>query len=139
MKRALAFGFGLALIAAAALAARPAGEFSMFLMLNGHATRWVMADGGWSGMYGSGQQCMPISGKSVLKAIPTAPVNIVVRPTPDGVGWDGGTSIGVGDPNFGEPLQPWVPWYVIPHQNATHLCQTTDAGTAAATPVWQML
>ena len=144
MKRTLAFGFALALIAAVALAAtRPAGELQMFTMLNGHPTRWVMTDGGVSGMYGTGIQCVPLTTCasatcSTLLVVPTAPVNVMLRPSPNQT-WDSGMSQVVGDLNFGEPLQPWVPRYFVPHGGATHLCQTTDAGSSAATPVWQML
>jgi len=116
---------------------RPTNETALLTQLNGVPARFVMVDGGVSGMYGTGMQCVPITGGYVYKLKPLAPVNYVVRPQP-GVTWDGGMSQAVGDMNFGDPLQPWQAEYVLTHKTSTHICQTTDAGSSAATPVWRV-
>jgi hypothetical protein len=138
VKRALAFSFFFALIAAVALAAsRPPSDFALNLMLYGHPTRFVMADGGVSGMYGTGLQCMPITGGKVYLLEGHTNFNLCVRPTPDGVTWDGGCNHVIGDLNFGTELPARTPQYVTPWESATHFCQVTDAGTGS-TAVWRM-
>lgn len=133
MNRALAFGFALALIAAVALAARPASEFQMFMLLNGQPARWTMTDGGQSGLYASsGTACAPLSGgsASIIKLTPNGPLNLCVRPTTTGGGkdWDGGCNTIAGDVNFGDPVPALTAHYVLLDPAATHVCGVSDAG-----------
>ena len=145
MKKLLAVMVGLAALGALAVS-RPGNEYLLLTLLNGQENRWGMSDGGVSGMYGTGQQCMPLAGvpvssNGVLEVMPTVPINLCMRSTallqgPGGTTWDGGCNAIAGDINFGVPLQPYVPKFVS-IGTATHLCQVSDGGTAA-TPVFAL-
>lgn len=122
-------------------AARPGNEFNLVTQLNGQDVRWTMSDGGQSGM--GGTSCMSLStlpgaANGVVDVVPAAPINLcVVNASAVGdAAWDGGCNTYVGDPNFGLPLQGYVSKVVVLKTTATHLCQATDAGAAAATAVF---
>lgn len=134
----------LALAAAfvALAATRPGSEFIMLTDLNGQEVRWTMADGGPSGMFGTGQQCMPLAqlpaaANSTIEVMPGAPINLCVRSAFSAPSWDGGCNGIATDPNFGVPLQPFVPKFMLLSSTATHLCQVSDAGTGV-TSVFSM-
>lgn len=138
--RTLLKPIAFAVFAIAFMAARPGNEYLLLLNLNGEEVRWVMADGGVSGMYGSGQQCMPVAQlpaacNSTIEVVPTAPINLCERSTSVGQGWDGGCNTIVGDMNFGIPLQPYVSKFIVLRSQTTHLCQAGDAGSVV-TPVF---
>lgn len=131
-----------AVAVAALMAARPGSEYSMLTLLNGEEVRWTMADGGQSGMFGTGQQCMPVASlpaaaNSTVEVVPTVPINLCERSTSAFPPWDGGCNTIAGDINFGVPLQPYVSKWILLRSSTTHLCQVTDAGTAV-TPVFSM-
>jgi hypothetical protein len=69
---------------------------------------------------------------NVLMLMPEVPVNICVRPQVDASGkalpWDGGCNGSTSDINAGVPWQPWVPFFTVPGERATHLCAFSDAG-----------
>lgn len=127
-------------------AGRPGTELNLLTGLNGEEVRWTMFDGGQSGMYGSGLQCMPVAdlpaaANGVVELQPLQPIVLCERSTTrlpvmaaDGgvlvPRWDGGCNQIVGDPNFGVQLQPSAPKYVVLRADTTHLCQASDAGTA---------
>ena len=134
------------------IAARPQSDLQLFTQLNGQPVRWTMADAGQSGLYASsGTVCVPLDGgtlsntqpfkPNVLKLTSETPVNICVRPQVDSNGvrlpWDGGCNAYSGDVNFGDPIQAFVPYYVVPHPNATWVCGVSDAGVVRAA-VFQM-
>lgn len=131
----------LAIIAVVLMAARPGNEFILLTELNGQEVRWTMADGGQSGMFGSGTQCMPLAqipaaANLTVQVNPLNPINLCVRSSLAGT-WDGGCSMTATDVNFGVPLQPFVPKFILLSSTATHLCQVSDAGSAT-TPVFSM-
>lgn len=151
MKRT-AFIAVLVCAGAALMAARPGSEFNLLTNLNGEEVRWVMVDGGPSGMYGTGQQCMPVAqlpaaANNVVEVVPTVPIVLCEKSTSAyllsssgtslGYKWDGGCSGAIGDNNYGVPLQPWVSKFVVLRSSTTHLCQVTDGGTAN-TPVYSL-
>lgn len=119
-----------------AVLARPPGEFSMFTMLNGEPTRWTMPDGGQSGMYGSGIQCMPVpppgvTGGVVLKMQASAAAYLCVGST------DGGCNTTVTDINYGDPLAASTNVFVILRDDTTRVCQLPVTGSVN-TPVFRM-
>ncbi len=143
---ALAFTVGLGLSVAtaspasavtAAMLARPPGEFPLFLQLNGEATRWVMPDGGQSGIYGSGIQCMPVpppgaTGNGVvLKFQPSAAAFLCVGTL------DGGCYSNVLDPNYGDPIAAATNYYVVLRDQTAAICQVPLTGSVN-TPVFRM-
>lgn len=121
--------------------ARPPGELPLFLQLNGAPTRWVMPDGGQSGMFGSGTQCMPISsattgGCQVIKFTPSAKVHTCTGTL------DAGCVTTVTDPNYGDPVAADTPTYMVLPDNlgntaSNWLCQVPATGSAN-TPVFCM-
>lgn len=126
----------IAVAVVALMAARPGTEKDLMTNLNGEEVRWVMADGGISGMYGTGQQCMPVASipaacNNVVEVVPTVPINLCERSTALAERWDGGCSTITGDKNFGVPLQPYVSKFIVLRNTTTHLCQVGDGGTAA--------
>jgi hypothetical protein len=139
----IGFGVAIALVAVAALAfSRPGNEQQMIQLLNGQETRWVMADGGSSGMFGSGISCMPLAeipaaANGVIELVPLYPINLCYVNVNALPRWDGGCGLNAGDINLGLPLQPLVPKWVSLKTSTTHLCQVSDAGTAV-TPVFSM-
>jgi hypothetical protein len=150
MKRA--FATGLVLGAAVLLmAARPGTELQLFTQLNGQPVRWALPDAGASGLYNSsGQACAKLTGGSplpvqVVMVVPEVPINICVRPATStftsgswtNTGWDGGCNSITKDFNFGVPLQPYVPWYVVVDPNATQICAVSDGGLVSAA-LWLM-
>ena len=152
MQRGLVIAAVVAVAGIGIAAVRP-GELPMFQMLNGQPIRWTMTDGGESGLYGTPPQCAPLAGSGgatgitaqVIKLTPDVPVNLCVRPAlganvpGTGVGWDGGCSNVVGNPNFGDPLQPNQAHYVLlsGDPQATYICAHSDAGTVA-TAIFRM-
>ena len=151
------------LLMAALPPSRPPSELQLFNQLNGQPTRWWMFDGGASGLFAAGvQTCFPFDGgtlkpngvqsdggiiptqnftPNVLMLLPQQPANICVRPQrdPNGVAmpWDGGCNGAVSDINFGVPVQPYLPYYVVIQPGATHVCGASDAG-AFQVPAWGM-
>jgi hypothetical protein len=165
MKRALAV-VSLLGLAALVMAARPGTEQQLFVQLNGQPVRWALPDGGRSGAFtiydagtANGTACMaltrgtttcttyvlPDAGSSnqcpvtpnVLMMVPETPVNYTMRPAQASLYWDGGVNVIDTDENFGVPLQPYVPWFVVPDSAATSLCFASDAGYVRV-PVWMM-
>ena len=148
MKRALAITAALA-VGTVLMAARPVSDLQLWNQLNGQPTRWRMHDGGASGIFAAGvSACIALDGgklmnvayvPNVMMFVAQQPVNICVRPQmgPDGVAqpWDGGCNGNYGDINFGVPLQPWVPQYIVPQASATHVCSASDAG-AHQVSIW---
>ena len=149
--RALVLGVGAALFAVVAYAARPASELQLMTQLNGQPVRWLQADAGQSGLYASsGLACITLDGGSlngyafkpnVLMMVPETPTNICIRPQVDADGrrmaWDGGCNFIAGDINQGVSVQPYAPYYVVPHPNALWVCGVSDAGMVRS-PIFQM-
>lgn len=145
MSRALSIVGGLVVAAAlAAFAVRPGSDLALFLRLNGQPTRWVMADGGASGMFGSGQQCMTVQPNDVLKLTPSAAVYLCT-PSPTGKtmttgdspgAWDGGCSSTATDVQMGDYVGANVEHYVVTG-DATNICQVPSTGSVN-TPVYRM-
>jgi hypothetical protein len=124
------------------IAARPQSDLQLFTQLNGQPVRWRLPDGGSSGLYAAsgiayasldggllnGQAFQP----NVVLFVPETPTNICIRPSVDSNGrrmaWDGGCNMIAGDENFGVGLQPYVPYYFVPHPNATTIVGVSDAG-----------
>lgn len=158
MKRALA----VAAVVAAGLAlsgARPGNEFALVQQLNGQPSRWVMPDGGRSGVYNASGStgCMPLTGAyvfgtpyrlpdagtstsipvspNVLLFVPKVPGLLCVRPSTFAPSWDGGCNHSPSDENYGVPLAANVPQYITPDSAARSLCFVTDAG-AMSEAVW---
>ena len=128
------------LFGGAAFAGRPASEFNLFTMLNGHRIRWTLPDGGASGLFAaSGTTCFTFTPaqQQVLLFVPELPVNVCIRPDSTGVAWDGGCNLTTTDPNLGDPLLPWVPWFEVVDPQATTICGISDAGVVR-TPIWRM-
>lgn len=145
MKRALLIAAGV-LAVLLLVAARPGSEFGMMQMLNGQPVRWTLPDGGESGLYAaSGKACASLSGSSaqVVMVVPELPLNLCIRPNGGETAawgtnnWDGGCNTITGDPSFGVPLQPWVPFYAVLDPAATAICASSDAGTVQA-GIWRM-
>ncbi len=150
MKRALLI-IGLLGLAALVMAARPASELELLTRLNGQPVHWVLPDAGQSGLgASSGLACITLDGgtlngnpfkPNVLMFLPETPTNICIRPQvdPNGVRlpWDGGCNMAAGDINQGVSVQPYVPYYVVPHPNANVICGVSDAGMVRV-PVYQM-
>ncbi len=106
MRKAIFIG---ALLSGALLlmAARPGSEFGMLMQLNGQPQRWLMADGGPSGMFGPSKACMPVTGGDVLLIQPFNGIQLCVQPT------DGGCNTTVTDENFGVYLPAAVDRFVV--------------------------
>lgn len=120
-------------------------EFQMLRLLNGEEVRWVMTDGGRSGMYGTGLTCMPLAelpaaANGVVELVTNSPINLCERSTSlrDGRVWDGGCNTIAGDINFGLPVQPYIPKFIVLRSGTTHLCQATDGGTTVQTAAFAM-
>ena len=120
-------------------ATRPNSDVALNTVLNGQRARWVMVDGGLSGMFGAGLQCMPLSQSSHMgiEVLPTTPVNVMMFPQ-EGRYWDGGMGVAVTDENYGEALQPWLPRKYIPQIGVQFLCETSDAGSNPQTAVFDL-
>ena len=120
---------------------RPSTEAAMLQPLNGEPTRWFMSDGGASGMYGSGQQCMSVDGGSVLKMNPTADAYFCFRTSlSDGGyanGWDGGCNTIAGDINCGDLAVGGQPYFIILQSTTNKICQVPASGSVS-TPVFKM-
>lgn len=153
MRRVLPAAALLGLAALALGAVRP-GELPMFQMLNGQPVRWIQTDGGPSGFFGTPPLCIPLANSGgasgvtaqVIKLTPDVPINLCVRPALGGnlnqgelIAWDGGCNTINADINFGDPLQPWQPHYVLLKDDplAAFICATGDGGTVR-TPVFRM-
>lgn len=140
------------------MAARPGTEFDLVTQLNGQPTRWTMPDGGRSGMFSASNiACMPLTNATtiingvavrpikpnVLLIIPITAGNLCVRPNSTSTYWDGGCNAYYpGDENYGAPMAPGVPQYIVPDKmvtdttgSAAGLCFSGDAGTVVV-PVW---
>lgn len=155
MKRALiAFGFAavVGFIAgdvstAEAATPRPPTEFAQVQTLNGVPRRWTLPDGGQSILIAaSGQACADLTGSNcaVLMFEPEMPVNVCVGPMKVNQAnatslnvWDGGCNTIDTDPNFGVPLQAWVPQYMTLEPTNNTICAAADAG-AFRMPLWCM-
>lgn len=145
MKPALQVLAGVALLVLlAAFAVRPGSDLALFWRLNGQPTRWVMADGGASGLFGSGQQCMTVQPNDVIKLTPSAAMYLCV-PSPlgktmttgDSPGtWDGGCSSTATDVQAGDYVGANVEHYVVTG-DATNLCQVPVTGSVNS-PVFRM-
>lgn len=129
------------LAALAAFADRPGNEYQLTLQLNGQPTRWVMPDGGRSGVFAAtSSSCMMLTGGTVnarptqsivpniLFFVPLVAANVCARPSATSPVWDGGCNTIPGDENYGVPVQAGVPQYITPEKVATHLCAVSDAG-----------
>lgn len=151
MKRAL-FALLLAGVAIASMAARPGTEQQLVQQLNGQPSRWVMPDGGRSGVfttYDAGAAnnvgCMKLLpatnsvggavSPNLLLFVPLTPSNVCIRPSIFSPAWDGGCNTNPADENFGVPLPVGVPQYMTPDNAATSLCVVTDGGFIVV-PVW---
>lgn len=108
MKRAIFIG-ALCLCAALLMGARPSSEFGMLQQLNGEPQRWLMADGGPSGMFGPSMSCMPVlaTGPRVLLLQPLNNTLVCIMPT------DGGCNATVTDENYGMFLPAQVDRYIV--------------------------
>ncbi len=146
MKRALAIIAALAVVPVL-MAARPGTEYQAVMQLNGQPTRWVMPDGGRSGVYAAASTaCMPLTGATnsvngavsanVLVMVPLVPINLCIRPSIGSPRWDGGCNITPTDENYGVPLPVGVPQYITPDNAATHLCAVSDAGSVTMSVWW---
>lgn len=138
---------GLAVLILAAGAAllgatfnRPYNDLQLFTMLNGQPIRFVMPDGGASGMFGSGQQCMAVTPGDVMKLTPPAAIYLCL-PSPTaaggtGVVWDGGCNSTATDMNMGDYIGSNVEHYVV-NKDATFMCQMPVTGSVS-TPVFRL-
>ena len=147
MKRAL-LTLSLLGLAVLVMAARPASDLQLFTQLNGQPVRWVLPDGGQSGLFtqfdaGAANYvtCAALDGGSLngvafkpnaLMFMPEVPVNICIRPQVDMNGrqmtWDGGCNGTTNDINGGTAWQAFVPFFAVPHPNAAWFCAFSDAG-----------
>jgi hypothetical protein len=129
----------------ALMAVRPGTEFQLFQQLYGNPQRWVMSDGGASGIFvSSGQACIslvtaasPLIPGQTLMFVAETPSNVCVQKAQLGLPWDGGCNTTDTDVNFGVPIQPWVPQYIGPDNNATSICAASDGGSVRI-PIWRM-
>ncbi len=146
MKRPLAIvGVLLAAVALAAVtgsgaSGRIGGEFPMLLQLNGTPNRWVLPDGGRSGIWAaSGQACADLagSGAQAVMIITGTPTNLCFQPSTVNPLWDGGCNTIDTDQNFGVPVQAWVPQYVVLDPAAQYICGASDAGVVRA-PIFRL-
>lgn len=107
-------------------APRPQSPGPVITLLNGQPTRWVMADGGLSGMYGPGVQCMVAPAGAVVKLNPLNAIHLCVRPT------DGGCTATATDQNYGDYLAAQSPHWVVLRDDAADggevLCSVPAAG-----------
>lgn len=140
------------------LAARPGTEQQLIQQLNGQPVRWVMPDGGRSGVFtqfdGGAQNsigCMPLFGAktiingtlqpvfpNVLVMVALTPSNVCMRPSTSSTVWDGGCNALPMDENYGVPMPVGVPQYETPDSlaaSAGSLCAVSDAGYVSL-PVW---
>ena len=135
-------------LAALLMAARPGTEQQLVQQLNGQPSRFVMVDGGRSGIFETSSttaRCMPLAGAknqnnvaivpNVLLLVPLTAGNLCVRPSVNDAPWDGGCNVIPHDENYGVPLAVGVPQYVTPDSRATHVCFAGDAGSISV-PVW---
>jgi len=161
LKRAILSAVLGAIAVVALMAARPGNEFQLLTQLNGQPTRWTLPDGGRSGVFtvfdagaANATACVTLrngrvaTGRladagfafndyvpQVLLMVPSTPVVVCVRPGAASTYWDGGCSQSLADENYGVPIQPFQPWYVVPEQQATTLCASSDAGYVQL-PIW---
>lgn len=135
----------------AATPSRPGSTLQLFQQLNGQPSRWIMPDGGMSGIFaGTSGGCMPVLGGTVqgppgagvwsftpstLLVVATGPINLCVRPSGPSQRWDGGCNTTDTDENFGVPLQANVPQYITIDPYSQTICAATDAGFVRM-PVW---
>lgn len=137
------------------MGARPGTEYNLLIQLNGQPTRWVMPDGGRSGVFtaydggaANATACMPLTGATTGGGVPITPnlvlfvplgaVNFCERPSAISPFWDGGCNGNPLDENFGVPLAALVPQYTTPDSVAStqgKLCFYSDAGYLAV-PAW---
>lgn len=154
MKRALTIIAALA-AGVALMAARPGTEQQLIQQLNGQPTRWVLPDGGRSGVFtefdggvGNNFGCMSLTGgkavingtlqnvtPNVLVMVALTPSNVCLRPSVSSTVWDGGCNTNPRDENYGVPMPVGVPQYETPDSRATALCVVSDAGIVNF-PVW---
>lgn len=151
MKRTLSLLSALGIVL---MAARPGTELNIVTQLNGQPTRFLLADGGPSGIFTTfdggvlnSVGCMPLTGATtlggttvvpnVLMVVPATSMALCVRPSPSAPKWDGGCNLSPGDLNYGVPVQAGVPQYLTPSSTATQLCAASDAGQVQL-PVWWM-
>lgn len=107
-------------------AARPQNDTTLLLQLNGEPRRWIMSDGGLSGMFGSGLQCMPISGGETLLLQPSAEVHLCVNQLD--AGWDGGCNTTVTDLNYGAAFS--TDKYLSTQNTTKMICEVPTTGSA---------
>lgn len=135
------------------MAARPGTDLELFSKLNGQPVRWQLPDAGPSGLYAaaSGKACAQLTGSlpqpiQVVMLMPDTPMNVCVKPasitqpganTPIALQWDGGCSATATDFNFGVPVQPYVPYYVVLDSATKQICATGDGGTVSGS-LWIM-
>lgn len=123
---------GLAVASAPAEAARPPSELALFTRLNGAPQRFVMTDGGVSGLYGSAATCMTVTSPDILKLQCSAAVHVCAAST------DAGCNTTATDINYGEKLAADTAWYlVVDDVTSTALCMVPASGSANC-PVWKM-
>lgn len=133
------------------MAARPGTDLQLLTQLNGQPVRWQLPDAGPSGLYAaaSGLACAQLTGSlpqpiQVVMLMPDTPLNVCVRPAsstkapaPIALQWDGGCNTIARDFNFGVPVQPYAPYYVVVDTAATQICATGDGGTVSGS-LWLM-
>lgn len=135
-------------LGALVMGARPGTEQQLIQQLNGQQTRWIMVDGGPSGVFtqfdggvlnsygcmfvnsGTTEGGVPIV-PNVLVFVPLQPVNECMRPSVFAPLWDGGCNAAPRDMNYGVPLPVNVPQYLTPDSNTRSLCFVSDAGFLA--------
>ncbi len=120
MKRAIFIG-ALCLGALLLMAARPSSEFGMLTQLNGQPERWLMADGGPSGMFGPSRACMPVTAGDTILIQPFNAIQLCVQST------DGGCNTTVTDENYGVYLPAAVDRFMV-----LNMTRTNSDGTATA-------
>lgn len=122
----ISFLFGTLSHGTATAAPRPQNDTALLLQLNGEPRRWLMEDGGWSGMYGSGIQCMKIYSGDTLLLEPSAEIHLCMGQM-DG-GWDGGCNTTVTDPNYGVTFS--TDKYLSTQNKTALICEVPTSGSA---------
>ncbi len=142
---------GLLAIGVALAAARPGSEQELIQALNGQQVRWLLPDGGPSGVFtvsdggaANNMGCMPILGGTypggvpaspkVLVFVPLQPLNVCMQQnvfTPAPGQWDGGCNTNPASINYGVPVPVGVPQYITPDSTMRQLCFVGDGGSLA--------
>ena len=124
-----------------AVSLRPNNVTALLTILNGQPIRFQLPDGGPSGMYGSGEQCMAVTPGLIYKLTPPSPIYLCT-PSPtagngaSGTTWDGGCNSTAADMNMGDYIGANVEHYVNT-KDCTTICQVPASGSVN-TPVFLM-